>query len=141
MASEEGRIQLMLALFLMTVAIFVLAGLSTDLYRKNEVLKLDVQRLENSQVLLMVPDEQAELIANWLEQHPAQTQSLINMVAQKQPQVGETKTVTKVQAASEVPKNTSGNTLESESEDGVKVIKLPHGGIRVTTRDEADVKP
>lgn len=130
----------MLALFLMTVAIFVLAGLSIDLYRKNEVLKVDVQRLENSQVLLMVPEEQAELIANWLEQHPTQTQSLINMVAQKQPHVDEIKTVTKAQTPLKMPESASGNTLESESEDGVKVIKLPHGGIRVTTRDETDVK-
>jgi hypothetical protein len=136
-SNESGGIKVLLAMFLMTIVILVLAGLSFDLNKKNDLLRLDVKRLKDSQVLLMVPDEHAAAIAHWLESNPKQTQSFINMATKPSKRMQAT---TPEQTIIESIAEPTGDELVSESEDGVKVIKLPHGGIRVTTRDETDVK-
>jgi hypothetical protein len=136
-SNGSGGIKVLLSLFLMTIVILVLAGLSFDLNKKNDLLRLDVKRLENSQVLLMVPDEHAAAIAHWLESNPKQTQSFINMATKPSKKVA---TTIPEQTVKDSITESAGDKLVSESEDGVKVIKLPHGGIRVTTRDETDVK-
>ncbi len=172
----------MLVFVLMAIAIISLAALSLDYSYKISLLREDVKRLESSQVLLMVPDEQAKPIADWLASHPDQTKALLKLATP-----GEPKQITlgpESEPNSAVPplleKNTKsadpaslsqtpntgqilsplapktsadpssnfqvtdtiGQTAEqpiiiSESADGVKVISLPNGGIRITTR-EAD---
>ncbi|QYJ80554.1 membrane anchored protein in chemotaxis locus [Shewanella acanthi] len=172
----------MLVFVLMAIAIISLAALSLDYSHKISLLREDVKRLESSQVLLMVPDEQAKPIADWLASHPDQTKALLKLATpgeQKQitlgpesepsnavppllenntkpenptsieqtPNAEQTlsplapKTSADVSANSHVT-DTLGQTAEqpitiSESADGVKVISLPNGGIRITTR-EAD---
>ena len=146
----------MLLVFLLTLACVVFASLYVDVYRKNKQLLLDVKRLESTQVLLMVPDDQAAEIAQWLETHPDQTQAIIKM--SKQSNIDDTHLTSKV--APVEPKTTDSDVtsittdssnhdnsnnndnnvstpvIVSENENGVKVIKLPHGGIIVTTRDD-----
>ncbi|MBL4814026.1 MAG: hypothetical protein JKY74_00900 [Shewanella sp.] len=208
-----------LIIFLLSLAVFVLSSLYLEARHKNELLLLDVERLQQSQVLLMVPDEQAQALATWMAQHPEATQTLVSQVKQGEKvtlEVGPGVNTTDVQTASAVASPLAlvdeGNTqvsvpLASEhvplrhaplapvdlvplklsakpsdgthkqsqvrveqaisliandlslddvsetlsnvaetmpkakastlsvDEDGVKVISLPHGGIRVTTRD------
>ncbi|MBE7213893.1 hypothetical protein MK852_06560 [Shewanella benthica] len=205
-----------LIIFLLSLAVFVLSSLYLETRHKNELLLLDVERLQQSQVLLMVPDEQAQALATWMAQHPEATQTLVSQVKQGEKvtlEVGPGVNNTDVQTASAVASPLAlvdeGNTqvsvplaLEhvplqyvpldpvplklsakpsdgthkqpqvrveqaisliandlslddvsetlsnvadtmpkakastlSVDEDGVKVISLPHGGIRVTTRD------
>lgn len=70
-----------LIILLMGIAILVLGALSLDYKRKNSLLQADVKRLESTQVLLMVPDEQAEAIATWLASHPDQTKAMLQLAA------------------------------------------------------------
>ena len=208
-----------LIIFLLSLAVFVLSSLYLEARHKNELLLLDVERLQQSQVLLMVPDEQAQALATWMAQHPEATQALVSQVKQGEKvtlEVGPGVNTTDVQTASAVASplalvdegntqvsvplaledvplqhvplapvdpvplklsaepsdgthkqpqvrveqaisliandlslddisETLSNVAEtmpkakastlSVDEDGVKVISLPHGGIRVTTRD------
>lgn len=184
----------------MAIAIFCLGGISIDLWQKNRQLKADVQQLQSTQVLLMVPDEQAQSIANWLTEHPEQMKAMLTLKApgeQKSVVIGPgaaqslpdddiaSSATAKVPATlqrasttemtSELPTqlspligidntelkkkaNTNTSTQDSapkatlssaasartmtplpvvisENADGVKVISLPNGGIRVTTRE------
>lgn len=136
-----------LIMVLMVITIICLGALSLDYRHKIKLLHEDVQRLESTQVLLMVPDEQAEAIATWLATHPDQTQAMLKLASP-----GEQKAVT-VDLNAEPssinlalpPKSTEPSTgkvntdvvpaVVSENADGVKVISLPNGGIRVTTRE------
>ncbi|MCJ8303686.1 hypothetical protein [Shewanella sp.] len=221
MAKSQRKLStsFVLIIFLLSLAVFVLSSLYLEARHKNELLLLDVERLQQSQVLLMVPDEQAQALATWMAQHPEATQTLVSQVKQGEKvtlEVGPGVNTTDVQTASAVASPLAlvdeGNTQVSVSlalehvplrhaplapvdpvplkqsaepsdgthkqpqvrveqaisliandlslddvsetlsnvaetmpkakastlsvdEDGVKVISLPHGGIRVTTRD------
>ncbi|RTR39386.1 hypothetical protein EKG38_10660 [Shewanella canadensis] len=207
-----------LIIFLLSIGVFVTTTLYFDVRHKNTLLLSEVERLQSSQVLLMVPDEQAEAVAKWMAEHPNATQELLSH-AQPQQEVKVTvgpgvevseatahktsqdesrntaqlsqddivvpssiaRTPNKQsderltdgdsvneatdlsthssQTPSNIPEAELASTLESggvksevdgsgvqkelvavpltisENEDGVKVISLPHGGIRVTTRE------
>ncbi|WP_413493824.1 membrane anchored protein in chemotaxis locus [Shewanella baltica] len=163
-----------LIILLMAIAILCLGALSLDYRHKNSLLREDIKRLESTQVLLMVPDEQAEAIATWLASHPDQTKAMLQFAApgeqkavaigpeptqigippllgkqsaakdnaNQQPLVPPTLLQTpeaEVKAATSPmePKNAQMlPVVISENADGVKVISLPNGGIRVTTRKE-----
>ena len=164
-----------LIMVLMGIAIICLGALSLDYHRKISILRNDVKRLESTQILLMVPDEQAEAIANWLASHPDQTKAMLKLAKpgeqnavtlgpevapakvevpplldktpavdksaeQSQPQAPLAPQLPQVEALPSSPSNTNtdpGNipVVISENADGVKVISLPNGGIRVTTRE------
>lgn len=157
-----------LIMVLMGIAIVCLGALSLDYHRKINLLRDEVKRLESTQVLLMVPDEQAEAIATWLASHPDQTKAMLKLASP-----GEQKAVTlgpetltapednipplldkaldksldksSEQNQTQTPlmpeqSNTINSTgtvpvIISENADGVKIISLPNGGIRVTTRE------
>ncbi|WP_198783572.1 membrane anchored protein in chemotaxis locus [Shewanella putrefaciens] len=159
-----------LIMVLMGIAIVCLGALSLDYHRKISLLRDEVKRLESTQVLLMVPDEQAEAIATWLASHPDQTKAMLKLASP-----GEQKAVTlgpetltapednipplldksldklptmdksSEQNQTQTPlmpeqSNTTNSTgtvpvIISENADGVKIISLPNGGIRVTTRE------
>lgn len=157
-----------LIMVLMGIAIVCLGALSLDYHIKISLLRDEVKRLESTQVLLMVPDEQAEAIATWLASHPDQTKAMLKLASP-----GEQKAVTlgpetltapednipplldkpldkSLEKSSEqnqtqtplMPEqsNTTNSTgtvpvIISENADGVKIISLPNGGIRVTTRE------
>ncbi len=127
--------QQMLVVFLLIIAVITLAGLYFDGAKTNRELSQQIAQLKASQVLLMVPDEQAADIAAWLRTHPESTQALVQKAAN-----GEAVTL------SLGPGTTAKNNQHSqpqeppniqtvENEQGVKVIPLPHGGIRITTRE------
>ncbi|WP_220754756.1 membrane anchored protein in chemotaxis locus [Shewanella goraebulensis] len=136
--------QQMLLVFLLVIAVICLGSLYFDLAKKNRELNAEVIELKASQVLLMVPDEQAEDIANWLAKYPEQTKAMAARAAK-----GEDITMAfgpgteRVSPDSAAPflsnKQTTNPALSSqavtENAQGVKVITLPHGGIRVTTRE------
>lgn len=159
-----------LIMVLMGIAIVCLGALSLDYHRKISLLRDEVKRLESTQVLLMVPDEQAEAIATWLASHPDQTKAMLKLASpgeQKAVTLGpETLTApednipplldksldksptmdksseqnqTQTPLMLEQPNTTNGSgtvpVIISENADGVKIISLPNGGIRVTTRE------
>jgi hypothetical protein len=151
----KGNVVPNLVMFLLTIAVIFFAGLYFDTLRKKELLEADVARLESTQVLLMVPDEQAEDIANWLKQHPDQTDAIIEFASSNNSDTNNKSVVLGPDVQSEKTDSTAATKLEannikslqsdviiSENEDGVKVISLPNGGIRVTTRelDETESK-
>jgi hypothetical protein len=174
-------------ILLLSVAVFTLSSLYLETRHKNDLLVLEVERLEKTQVLLMVPDDQAEVVAKWMSENPDVTENILNqakpqqevkvsvgpgneehadsadyieqinkltekvaMLEQVKVNSAEDKLIEQssehniplnisVQPA-EIPdvkviKNDSKAQTVSESDQGVKVIALPHGGIRVTTRD------
>lgn len=137
----------MLGLFLSFIAILVLGSLYADAHRNVALLEQDVARLTASQVLLMVPDDHAANIANWLTQHPEQTQAIITSAAKDQAssvwfgpealidrQDAQTHKVNRdVVAPAEIKTQA---VVVSENAQGVKVISLANGGIRVTTRND-----
>lgn len=166
-----------LIILLMAIAILCLGALSLDYRHKNSLLREDIKRLESTQVLLMVPDEQAEAIATWLASHPDQTKAMLQLAApgeQKAVAIGPEPTqigipplLGKQSAAMDTAKDKANQqplvptllqtpeaevkaatspiepnkaqmlpVVISENADGVKVISLPNGGIRVTTRKE-----
>ncbi|MDL2195625.1 membrane anchored protein in chemotaxis locus [Shewanella algae] len=156
MADKETRLlEYRLALFLFLVALVVVAALYWDLRQKNRQLSEKVAQLESSQVLLMVPDEQAAIIADWMSRHPQQTASLLDVIRPKvtsgtEPEA-QTSTKLSVPPGDISPERTPGeagatallpaqieDARVTELENGVKVIRLPHGGIRVTTREEGN---
>lgn len=145
MAKQSGMSTMqLLVMFLLSVAAVVFASLYFDANNKNKALKQEVSRLEASQVLLMVPDEHAQDIANWLASHPEQTQSIIKMSEQPEqplvaigPAVNESTPLPEAQQ-NQVDSTTNEPVVVSEDENGVKVIRLPHGGIRVTTREQKE---
>ncbi|WP_299791270.1 hypothetical protein [uncultured Shewanella sp.] len=196
-----------LIIFLLSIGVFVSTTLYFDVRHKNELLLSEVERLKSSQVLLMVPDEQAEVVAKWMAEHPKATQALLSHAKPQQevkvtigpgldvsspvhksgpdgantaaetgqddivvptslartltedskPQSSEGPAVratdnslasdpgSVVEPVTAKPDSNLADTEQkelvavpltiSENEDGVKVISLPHGGIRVTTRE------
>ncbi|MDP5144938.1 membrane anchored protein in chemotaxis locus [Shewanella sp. ULN5] len=152
---NRGSVGINLILFLLLMAVVVFSSLYIDVLKKNDLLKADIKRLESSQVLLMVPDEQAADIANWLTQHPEQTETIIEFAGRDKQSVDDKididnapKSVllspqphvdnlaeTNIQSPDNTSEKISEDVLVSENEHGVKVIRLPHGGIRVTTRE------
>lgn len=206
-----------LIIFLLSMGFFATTSLYFDVRHKNTLLLSEVERLQSSQVLLMVPDEQAEVVAKWMAEHPKATAALLQHAKPQQEvkvTVGpgievsestahktsqkESRTAAKMSqddivvpssiartsdtniAEQLVEGDPSSNTADlsplsadtnaatpatelalpldtegvksdvggdkaekelvvpliiSENEDGVKVISLPHGGIRVTTRE------
>jgi hypothetical protein len=127
--------------------ILVLAGLYVDANRKVASLQQDIVRLTASQVLLMVPEEQAENIANWLTKHPEQTQAIVASAGKDQAQSvvfgpgalaygqhAAAKNLNRETAAT--AEMTEQEVVVSENAQGVKVVRLPNGGIRVTTRND-----
>lgn len=176
MAKSKTQIStnMLLIIVLMAIAILCLAALSLDYHRKIIALRDDVKRLESTQILLMVPDEQAQAIASWLASHPDQTKAMLKLASpgeQKAVTLGpeafsasdakipsmlekpvEDKPLKKQTAVDPVPESlrTEASSVSStqaqsqssnvpvvisENADGVKVISLPNGGIRVTTRE------
>lgn len=215
MAKEKGKTFSVLIIFLLTIALVVSSSLFWDMSQKNALLLQEVEQLKKTQVLLMVPDEQAQAVANWMAQHPEATQTLLSQakpgeqvtleigpgafrsgtesdevtaidaelsllepemsqgegIEAQLPQIPKQEiqipvslardsgsnellpeieqqssklnhannNVLPIDEANEVSSNLENQAQEvltlSESEDGVKVISLPHGGIRVTTRE------
>ncbi|MBM7073909.1 hypothetical protein JQC92_18035 [Shewanella sp. 202IG2-18] len=135
-STSSGGIYLKLALFLLTTAFLSVSALYFDLRNKNSKLKNEAKSLRESQILLMVPDEQSDALSEWLKSHPESIDSLLEQkkrndmnnqdVVQPKPTSSEKKIErTKVQAS----------VTDFGSKD-IKTYKLPHGGIRVTTRQE-----
>jgi len=177
-ASSKAQIStnVVLIMVIMGIAIVCLGALSFDYHRKNIKLRADVKRLESTQVMLMVPDEQAQVIADWLATHPEQTKAMLKMVAPgehkavtlgpeasvangenipplleqapdtgkqllPEPQPAAPLAIQRLQTESTVAteprqESTKIPVVITENADGVKVISLPNGGIRVTTREE-----
>ncbi|MCL1066527.1 membrane anchored protein in chemotaxis locus [Shewanella olleyana] len=141
--------QHMFVVFILIIAVICLGSLYFDLAKKNRELAIEVNALKGSQVLLMVPDDQAAQIANWLAKYPEQTQAMAARAAK-----GEDITLAFGPGSEVVSSDTLDNTLMSEqaknsalssqavteNAQGVKVITLPHGGIRVTTRESETPK-
>ncbi len=155
---------LVLVFVLMGIAIVSLGALALDYRNKISLLEDAVTRLESSQILLMVPDAQADAIAGWLTSHPEQTQALLTsakpglqntvtlvpqqaiaplsddiMTGQNKAELDSETLEQTGLARAEVPLKGMGkadeSTVISVDADGVKVIRLPSGGIRVTTRE------
>ncbi|MCL1141666.1 membrane anchored protein in chemotaxis locus [Shewanella gaetbuli] len=150
----QGNVLVSLLIFLLVTAVIALGSLYIETYKRNTLLKAEITRLEQSQVLLMVPDEQAADIANWLKRHPDQTQAILMQAGnekqltitdsnapgllEKEPKkvlIGPTDIEPSAAANTADINQNQTDVLMSEDEQGVKVIRLPHGGIRVTTRD------
>ncbi|MCE9680039.1 membrane anchored protein in chemotaxis locus [Shewanella sp. AS1] len=140
---------------MLTIFFLLLCSVSTGLLyleQRHEVsvLKEKVSKLQSSQVLLMVPDEQAKALASWLEAHP---EAAANLIKQAKPgrqtkvvidpdstkgsspsgdnRIASSKGAVNPEAAD---KDLSSVTI-SEDEMGVKIIRLANGGVLVTTRD------
>lgn len=157
MAKQQHSTTILLWLFLLTMSTVVTGALYFDMRHKNSLLEAQIAELENSQVLLMVPEEQAQPLADWMAANPKVTQSIIQQAkpgSQVRVEMGASGLQSPVDNgfnASTVllPNTTAAHRSEnsdgviktqadelSEGKDGVKVITLPHGGIRVTTRDD-----
>ncbi|MCG9697130.1 membrane anchored protein in chemotaxis locus [Shewanella sp. Isolate11] len=156
--SNGSNTLLLLMLFLSFISASSIGALYLELRHKHSLLQAKVEKLENSQVLLMVPTEQAESLAQWMEKNPTFTEAMLEQVRPGQhTRVEVTAATQKVQLrntqalATEQSSLTSSNmalaknqadkisapVTVSEDKDGVKLIKLPGGGIRITTRDES----
>ncbi|MCK8043325.1 hypothetical protein MSG37_00360 [Shewanella sp. 1CM18E] len=210
MVCQRGEINTLslLAIFLLSVTAVSFGSLYFDSQHKNKLLTAEVAELKNSQVLLMVPDEQAAVMADWMANNPQFVQSFVekarkgestvlpigpgvgnnsanissvtepnnhaaqayaqrqtqpqkqvrqqveeqtvlpsNLSEQKVPQPNTNlakpyseKASTVSVESNAVIKNAkheppSKAVTVEESEDGVKLIRLPHGGVRVTTRE------
>ncbi|WP_041510686.1 hypothetical protein [Shewanella sp. cp20] len=164
----------LLLFFLLLVSSLVTGSLYLDLRHKNGLLEDKIAQLEKTQVLLMVPDEQAEALADWMENNPEFTQSIIKqaepgsqvrveigpevpesiarhepkslpldgqdeltpLLPMEAPSQSEQKVASTTDKAQQSGQGPSQAVKLSEDKDGVKVISLPHGGIRVTTRED-----
>lgn len=148
-----------LLIFLLVLTCVVFISLYLELRYKNEQLVDKIEQLSQQQVLLMVPQQYAEQMSNWMSNHPEQTQALINLakpngkehsIDGSNEQLLAEAVVKNSDNSPEITRLTKLNELEGPShsdsmlEDnngdvvlqGVKVITLPHGGIRVTTRED-----
>lgn len=151
-SNKSNSTVMALILFLLLVATIVTGSLYLDMRHKNKLLEAKIDQLEKSQVLLMVPDEQAQALADWMTKNPQMTESLIKQVKpgmQTKVEIGPGVTdVNPLADAQNKRQDPLGDDLKpdasnktdaiklSEDQDGVKVISLPHGGIRVTTRED-----
>lgn len=125
-------------------------------WQVNKALSAEVAELKASQVMLMVPDNQAQQLSDWLGDNPEQVDELIRMARESEqlqvevegdfePSPGFEHKPIVAEPAPLKPQPQSGKatgelqsavSVESVSEQGVKIIRLPHGGIRVTTRED-----
>lgn len=198
MVKSVGRVGTLPTLFicLLVLSVIILTSLYFETRQHNALLMQDIDRLKKSQVLLMVPDDQAEAVANWMADHPGATQTLLSkakpgeqvklevgpgvnsnvdkrhspmspliatdihnddVAAQVQQPTVEpavlNHTIVNQENGNAVSSTTDDLSLHnnvelvvsetdmtqeeaiSENKDGVKIISLPHGGIRVTTRE------
>lgn len=141
MAKQTVPIWALLLLFIFGLAAAVTTALYLDLRHKFAGLEAQNRELAASQVLLMVPDDQAQALAQWLESHPNETERLLKRVENKANnaiddyQRDEASSPKQQDAQGDIPEALVPEVI-SENADGVKVIVLPHGGIRVTTREE-----
>ena len=78
-ANSKGAVNTvsLLVMFLLSLATFVLGSLYFELRYKNQLLLDQVAELKDSQILFMVPDEQAEVMANWMAENPVLVQSFV----------------------------------------------------------------
>ena len=78
-ANNKGAVNTvsLLVMFLLSIATFVLGSLYFELRYKNQLLLDQVAELKESQILFMVPDEQAEVMANWMAENPVFVQSFV----------------------------------------------------------------
>ncbi|WP_242620303.1 membrane anchored protein in chemotaxis locus [Shewanella maritima] len=148
---------LLLISSLLIIALLVVLMLYLNAAKLNKAQQLEIEELKASQILLMVPDEQAQEIATWMANHPEQTKAFIEMAksspeqkatvgsatppsTQQQTTEPEQGATTEKQSndASNANRHSAQQVVVSENEDGVKVISLPNGGIRVTTRELDD---
>ena len=127
-----------LALFLITTAFLSVTALYFDLRMKHTELQQQVETLKASQVLLVVPDEQAKALSEWLNSHPESIDSLVkqgqrNAQPEKQSEAepASERTKSKINI-----KPSQAAKKDDFSSDEIKIYQLPHGGIRVTTRIE-----
>ncbi|MCL1057858.1 hypothetical protein L2729_07555 [Shewanella gelidimarina] len=65
----------LLLIFLLSIAVFTLGSLYLELRYKHQLLVGEVAELKNSQILFMVPDEQADVMAQWMANNPTFVQS------------------------------------------------------------------
>ncbi|GIU09976.1 MULTISPECIES: hypothetical protein [unclassified Shewanella] len=81
---QRGEINTLslLLMFLLSIASFTFGSLYFEAKHKNKLLSSEVQKLKNSQVLLMVPDEQAEVMANWMAENPDFVSSFVDKAKQ-----------------------------------------------------------
>lgn len=78
-ANSKGAVNTvsLLVIFLLSIAAFVLGSLYFELRYKNQLLLDEVAELKDSQILFMVPDEQAEVMANWMAENPVFVESFV----------------------------------------------------------------
>ena len=76
-SNKSNSIYMMLLLFLLLISTIVAGSLYLDMRHKNSLLEARIDLLEKSQVLLMVPDDQAQALADWMATNPEITQTLI----------------------------------------------------------------
>lgn len=150
-----------LAVFLLSIAVFALATVAWTFFDKSRKLQRQVTNLQASQVMLMVPEEQAATIASWMQQHPQQTASLLDAVKpvaegtmtqqqalraeQQQPlnnrlQSGEASSLkpkTNKQQGDATPIQQDAKPKASNI-DGMTVVPTEHGGVIITTRDVSE---
>jgi hypothetical protein len=76
-ASIKGAVNTvsLLLMFLLSVAVFTFGSLYFELRYKHQLLVDEVAQLKDSQILFMVPDEQAEVMAKWMADNPVVVQS------------------------------------------------------------------
>ncbi|WOT06270.1 hypothetical protein [Shewanella youngdeokensis] len=77
----------LLIIFLLSVTIFTLGSFYIELKNKNALLRERVAELTDSQVLFMVPDEQAAVMANWMADNPEFVQSYVSQARNGEPTV------------------------------------------------------
>ncbi|QYJ85028.1 hypothetical protein K0I73_12410 [Shewanella mesophila] len=193
---KSSSIYMVLVLFLLLISTIVAGSLYLDMRHKNSLLEARIDQLEKSQVLLMVSDDQAQALADWMAKNPEVTQTLIKQAkpgVQTSVEIGPGVVSNEIQIESHADENlnvsissdinratsddkqnvndivipmrasVSDDVVDSaqidqsdlaadglkvdehskieviklsEDKDGVKVISLPHGGIRVTTRED-----
>ncbi len=129
---ESSSLYIKLALFLLTTAFLSVATLYFEVNKENRELKKQVETLKASQVLLMVPDEQADALSEWLNSHPESIETLLKQKKDDKPELPQNVEPKNMKS---VDIKNSQAQLSFGSEE-IKTYKLPHGGIRVTTRKE-----
>ena len=160
-STNNDNLTYKLAVFLLIVLVLALATIAWQYFDKSRKLQQQVAKLQASQVMLMVPKEQAATIANWMQQHPQQTASLLDVIkpiaegtmSQQQALQAEKSTslenrLPSGQASLLKPpaKQTQGERDAAKQDakpkaseiDGMTVVPTEHGGVIITTRDVSE---
>lgn len=160
MASDSGSTGYRLTIFLLSIAVLLFATLTWQYFDKSRQLAAQVETLQASQVMLMVPEQHAAAIARWMEQHPQQTASLLEVIkpvaeGQLTPQqalelqqasgkqdakaslagIAPQPLTQKMQNVSEAPAKPQSEPQASRQQNGINVVPTQHGGVIITTRD------